>query len=558
MMKPQEEFHFSRLIIKCLEGSITDEELARFNQILLEDPSAYRIYAEIMFINSRISLPGNVGTNDVKTDANFNHHEFDPELWNALVDEENSAPALEIPKPATPKEPIRKLVSQSPQKINKVSLFTAILSAAALLFMIVFVNTFPHLEKQEVARISREVDAEWLSDSGQIGVGSYLYPGPLILKKGLAEITMENGARVLLEAPVQISLETSSWIYLEKGRLVANIEKSTDHTFVVRTATSTVVDLGTEYGVEVDEKGQTNTHVFKGKVELRQGPNPLKYHTKLRLAAGQSGQAKPSGELVSIADNSHQFTSVMPSAYEYAVLKTKPLYYWRFDRDQGGLIRNEMSPELNDEYKLYGSLGYSDGPNLGSGHNVALQCTGRNEDYAILRHYNEQTDEADGFTVAMWIRPEKPDSVFDRNIIFRFLNNVSEGLGRRYIFGFNSENRFYFRLGNEIENGQSEEVFGKTEIKSNPVPINTWHHVVVSYSNGNRMRLYVNGHLEAAEHLPSSVRPPSPTARWCIGSGISGGPLHKPFIGSIDEISHYNRELSTEDVQMLYAAAISK
>jgi hypothetical protein len=57
-----------------------------------------------------------------------------------------------------------------------------------------------------------------------------------------------------------------------------------------------VVDFGTEFGVLVDSTA-TQTHVFRGQVELRSGPDPLKYHHSVVLNAEQGGQVSTSGEI---------------------------------------------------------------------------------------------------------------------------------------------------------------------------------------------------------------------------------------------------------------------
>ncbi len=48
-MTSKEEFIFSVLVVKCLEGSISDPELEKLNGILRTDPDAAKIYAEQMF-----------------------------------------------------------------------------------------------------------------------------------------------------------------------------------------------------------------------------------------------------------------------------------------------------------------------------------------------------------------------------------------------------------------------------------------------------------------------------------------------------------------------------
>ncbi|MBN1394605.1 MAG: hypothetical protein JW959_06250, partial [Pirellulales bacterium] len=67
--------------------------------------------------------------------------------------------------------------------------------------------------------------------------------------------------------------------------------------FAVRTPTAIVTDLGTEFGVEVDENGNTTSHVFQGLVQVKILPSPASGRGAggeggvVQLAAGESVRA---------------------------------------------------------------------------------------------------------------------------------------------------------------------------------------------------------------------------------------------------------------------------
>jgi hypothetical protein len=331
--------------------------------------------------------------------------------------------------------------------------------------------------------------------------------------------------------------------------------------------------------VEVDASGGTNAHVFKGKVELRQGSDPLKYNNRLELEAGQAGRVEQTGEIVQIDAQPQQFILALRNPYELAVEKTRPLYYWRFDRDEGRLLHNEMAPGLNGESKLFGSLGYIDGLNLGSGKNVALELTGRKEDFAVLRHCSEKADNARALSIAMWIRPSKAGTDSLRTVLFvrpekedmRQAEVTEPPLGNRSKISFTEKNTFTFTVFSP-ETSISADQFSEKEynrfthvVESNPVQLDKWYHVVAAYTNSHRMNLYVNGRLESSKPLPSDVRPLRPDAMWCVGARWTpseNAPEVKVsgsyFVGAVDEISQYNRELSAEEVRMLYTSVNQK
>jgi hypothetical protein len=108
----------------------------------------------------------------------------------------------------------------------------------------------------------------------------------LALRSGLLEITYDTGARVILQGPVTYEVESPSGGFLSVGKLTARLEQKSEvkgqrsesanhpseiihQKFAVRTPTAVVTDLGTEFGVEVDRQGRTQSHVFRGVVRVQ-------------------------------------------------------------------------------------------------------------------------------------------------------------------------------------------------------------------------------------------------------------------------------------------------
>lgn len=542
------------LTLQAIEGRISESDFICLEKYLQKSSDACEIYSDLNIMYAYLRKPTLAFDNlHVEKESSL----LDNAFWQTLAEDEKTARKIELFKQEPSRELIRKVV-YPPREKAKLSKFSKIflpMSTAAVLFIVLFLKFVPIRTVLPVAKVSNEVNAEWLSASGQINLQSQLYPGPLTLKKGFAEIVLDSGARVLLEAPVKIDLETASRIYLQRGRLVANIEQSAEDRFVIRTANSTVVDFGTEFGVEVDETGQTDAYVFKGAVELRQGSDPLKYDNKLPLQAGQSGRVRRTGELVRVAAEPQQFINVIPSPYEYAVLKTRPLYYWRFEQDQQGLLRNRMDLRINPDNKLMGKVRYVEGPNLGDNKsNNALCLSGDENDYVVISDMVSEMTESGALTLALWVRSEPAKAPF-RTIMYT--RNESEGFRNSNHLRMTEDNKFDFVMTGE-DKGEDITI----NVLSNAVPENQWSHVVVSYSGGHQLKLYVNGQLEASRSLSANIQTLPSDIFWCIGSGPLGfssipGSLNDiaPFKGSIDEVSLYNREMTAEEVRMLYKAA---
>ncbi|MBN1393688.1 MAG: hypothetical protein JW959_01465 [Pirellulales bacterium] len=158
--------------------------------------------------------------------------------------------------------------------------------------------SMPGLAKREetpapifVGRVTGMKDCRWADHNTQTYVGSSVsLDRRYALASGLLEITHESGAKVILEGPCKYKVESSAGGFLELGKLTANIsgqrseirgrrsdlgnQKSpnpqslTPNPFVIKTPTAKITDLGTEFGVEVNENGDTVSHVFQGYVTV--------------------------------------------------------------------------------------------------------------------------------------------------------------------------------------------------------------------------------------------------------------------------------------------------
>ena len=126
----------------------------------------------------------------------------------------------------------------------------------------------------------------------------------LALRSGLLEITYDAGAKVILQGPVTYEVDSAAGGFLSVGKLTARLEKKAEEAgysrsafplppsaFAITTPTAVVTDLGTEFGVEVNESGWTVTRVFRGIVEVQpatEGDRPR--GVPIQLRANQSVQ----------------------------------------------------------------------------------------------------------------------------------------------------------------------------------------------------------------------------------------------------------------------------
>ena len=96
-------------------------------------------------------------------------------------------------------------------------------------------------------------------------VGQKLGPGRLALQGGAVECTLRNGVVILLEGPCDVELRDEQRALLHTGSAVVRVPKGMSG-FRLDTATTEVLDLGTEFAVKVGAGFLTDVQVFDGAV----------------------------------------------------------------------------------------------------------------------------------------------------------------------------------------------------------------------------------------------------------------------------------------------------
>lgn len=125
------------------------------------------------------------------------------------------------------------------------------------------------------ARLTALVGARWKTRTSPDPLAGAASPSRLALEAGLAELTYDNGVRVTIEGPCDYSVSGSNAGRLVFGKLVARVPRGAEG-FRVDYARGHIVDLGTEFAMEVSDDGAAEVGVFEGRIELhRPGADPV-------------------------------------------------------------------------------------------------------------------------------------------------------------------------------------------------------------------------------------------------------------------------------------------
>jgi hypothetical protein len=355
----------------------------------------------------------------------------------------------------------------------------------------------------------------------------WLRPGRFELRSGVAEITFTSGARVFLEGPAVLNVERPGRGYLERGRLTAEVPKAATG-FVINTPRINVVDLGTRFGVSVDDSGDTEVHVMQGVVEVSRLSGNA---SPMRLVEGMAVRAddRTRSDLLAIEYGGDQFPLRVGSGAGKP--RVGSFIHYGFNESGG--------PEIEDagrgmEGGAYDATIFPDsaGPvrpkrSIGRfGGGLAFAAGERFDSPLLPGIAGDQS-----LSLALWVRlpPQLEDS--DAAPLARLVTQSEEreagSVGGQAVVTdpvwevLWNDDPWKGKTGALTVRSGDAFVIGATDLRDG-----RWHHVAFRFVGGvgadlsTHLHLYVDGRLEAASgHRAGRVKP---------------GDLHRIQVGGVD------------------------
>jgi hypothetical protein len=396
--------------------------------------------------------------------------------------------------------------------------------------------------------------------------GDVLGPCRLRLRSGGATLVFLTGVRLTLEGPADLDLLAIDRVFCRRGRLRAWVPKGAEG-FVVASPASAVVDMGTEFALNVDADGRSRVMVFEGAAEaalLGRAGSPERTQLVERSKAFEidprtrriaETDATPEG-FVGAARPPVPALALDPD-YAGAVLRSRPRGYWRFEAIDGGsgTVANEVpgGPPL----RASGPVDVARGP-AGNG---CLVFRADAAEQFLTTDGPWELPRAPGHAVELWFLSE---GISHASLVGFFppMKRTNMAGQRRYVHSFIVELtvddrptlyrpasvRFLHRWPLDYKVGNnliSERVY---------VP-RRWHHVVAQ-KKGDRMELYFDGVPEVS--MPLEPDHPTLSCQLVVGrrNPDSLDPHDpRPFVGRLDELAIYDHPLSADEVRRHYRLA---
>jgi hypothetical protein len=219
-----------QLVQQLLDGEMTPEDFAAFQQRLRSDPAFEKLYTEYALL----------------------HHTLSEEFDSARPGESSSSP------------PVRHAV--------RIAVWSIIAAAVLLVAFLWWFSPWSDRigQGEPVAVVTFSVDAVWRIDGeahnlgGATGVSR---GGGLHLSQGRASISLEPSVLAVLEGPAAVTFDSPMSLHLAKGRGYFH-HGGSGGGLIVTTPRFRVEVSGTEFGIEISPDDADELHVIDGRVTV--------------------------------------------------------------------------------------------------------------------------------------------------------------------------------------------------------------------------------------------------------------------------------------------------
>ncbi|GAA5127329.1 FecR domain-containing protein [Luteolibacter yonseiensis] len=255
------------LLVAAASRRLTTEERRVLNEILRTD-SAARSHAARWLIDDAILA------NQLREAAAIGIFGGAPE-WAAVGDRQAAA------KQTATRAAVR----------NRRPLALAIAAALAICGAVLWFNFAKN--EPTVARFGALDGCQWVKADNEPKTGDGLKAGQIIeISGGRAEINFSCGAVTTLEGPCIFEVKSGKEALLVLGNCSTRAEHPDSKGFVLRTRTSTIVDLGTRFAARVAPDGHSHVEVTEGEVAVHlpgeRSPHLLRLGDSLSLEPGRA------------------------------------------------------------------------------------------------------------------------------------------------------------------------------------------------------------------------------------------------------------------------------
>jgi hypothetical protein len=270
--------------------------------------------------------------------------------------------------------------AKEPIKTSKKTFLVPIAIAASISFIasLLILNTIgkntagtAQVSSQEIeevkgsgfAVIDKMIDVQWANDGKVFKNGDAIGQDKMKLEKGIIHLEFYCGASVIIEGPAEFDVNSAWDGFCHKGKLRANVPPAA-HGFRIDTPKNKIIDLGTEFGLDVGEDKESVV-VFNGEIELHSKGKDMQL-----LTAGNGIQTTDNAQTAITASSAESFikTAALNDLHKAKIQEKyiqwrkssqqwandkRLITYYNLDNENSPFVRNI---NLNTENNLDGKI----------------------------------------------------------------------------------------------------------------------------------------------------------------------------------------------------------
>ena len=542
------------LLHRCLDGGLTAEEAAELNALILSSPEARRQYWKAARIHSLIREWGaQTWGHEHANVVPFPRARWKPSHWVPAL---AAAAALVIafasgwlwPHRAVENRVAENRAVENRGAENEDGEFSG-------------EDAIAWVPGDQVAMLARSADVEWIEPSSGATAGTRLARGWLKIARGIVQVDFLSGARVVIQGPAEFQLVGENEAFCRFGKVRAHVPDGA-HGFKVGSPQLALVDLGTEFGMDVPADGNTEVHVFEGSIALT-GPvsRQLWKDESVRVEAGALRDVADSPttypdevELTRKADAADlQRHTEWRAAAQRLAAEPALLAFFRADGEAG---ESRELPNLATQRREGGTDATVVGARWSEGRwpgGRALEFTSPAD--RVRFHI---PGEAAAVTLATWIRV---DSLPNKRSGLLFPSMPRE---RELQWSITRGGELFFAISRKAPPLRVFDTAASGAVVT-PMDYGRWMHLASTYDSATgEVVHYKDGRAVGSTHVANplpvvlegmdfgnwAARPDQP--EWAWDRMAANGYAVRNFTGRLDEFALLSRALTAEEIRRLY------
>jgi hypothetical protein len=444
-------------------------------------------------------------------------------------------------------------------------------SAAAALALLVAGGLFLALRARavepapELATVIKVEDVRWEGERPAPAEGGVVSARRLRLQSGRLTLAFFSGVCLTVEGPADLELLTANRVLCRQGRLRVRVPHGAEG-FTLLAADYEVVDLGTEFAVNLEPDGRARVMVFEGEAAVSVRDKAGRSVRGVMLEKRHSVEVDPNaGSIQEVEPRPEAFVPLaefvpppleLAGGYAAEVLAARPWGYWRFESLANGRVPNEVAgrPALI----ALGGVALERSP----GGNGWARFRADDPGQALLMDGEWAPARAAGYALEVWVQADRPSpGAFGQTALVGLIDRDDDPEEKHLAYleltarGRASPHepcavRFLDRWPASTWGGG--EVFSRRTVAPS-----LWRHIVGQRS-GDTVELYVDG--ERVGTSPARPGGGEAEAAATVPCRLLVGRLKqksnppfiqevRPFEGRLGELAVYDRPLSPAEIR---------